>query len=282
VACLVLVTTRSVIGQEPAGPSCDSALRAAHVDSVNVTARAYLVRRDEGVLPARARALVLEGILAAFAPPKPLALPVFGPGPMRTRMLRRDSPDTLTTRAPLLYGVYDFWLRRDGSFSRVKASVPSLANGFDEAVAAAVSAAASDSVLALVPRALDVDSIDLELRITTGPEDPRLRVPAVTMFTAAFPVVRMVDAKPTGAIPLAPYPEDEADEGRDGEVVLRVIVDTKGAAMIPTIEVQHATSPAFALAAARALARYQFTPAHVGGCPVPQVVEVPFWFSLRP
>ena len=30
------------------------------------------------------------------------------------------------------------------------------------------------------------------------------------------------------------------------------------------------------------LARYHFTPAHVGACTVPQVVLVPFWFSLRP
>jgi TonB family protein len=102
------------------------------------------------------------------------------------------------------------------------------------------------------------------------------------MFTASFPVVRLVDAKPTGVVPLPDYPEDERDEGRDGEAVLRAVVDVTGAVDISTIEVQHATSPAFALSAARTLARYHFTPAHVGRCAVPQVVEIPFWFSLRP
>ena len=93
---------------------------------------------------------------------------------------------------------------------------------------------------------------------------------------------RLVDAKLTGTNPPPIYPREERDDGQDGDVMLRVIVDAAGTPRIETLEVLHATSPAFALAAARALARYHFTPAHVGACPVPQVVEIPFWFSLRP
>jgi hypothetical protein len=264
--------------------SCDSVLRAAHVDSTEVTARAYLIGRDGSMLTPRARNLLLESFLAQFRPPKPLQLPVFAPGPVATRMLQLEvlGGDSLAKREPLVYGVYDFVLRRDGAITGVVASVPTLVPGFDEQVSKALVAAAADSLPALVPRALDVDSLLLELRITTGAEDTRLRVPPVTLFMARFPLLRMADAKPVGVKPLAEYPPDERDDGRDGEVLIRVVIDASGQPAIPTLEILHETSPSFALSAARALARYHFAPAHVGSCAVPQVVVLPFWFSLRP
>ena len=80
----------------------------------------------------------------------------------------------------------------------------------------------------------------------------------------------------------AEYPPEERDDGEDGQAVLRVVVGADGALIIPTVEVIRASSPAFARAALRALFGYRFTAAHAGECAVPQVVEVPFWFSLRP
>src|SRR3954470_6806275 len=71
--------------------ACDSVLRRAYVDSVAVTARAYLVRRDGELLLPRVRELLLEPILEHFTAPTPLRLPVFGPGPARLRMLRPES-----------------------------------------------------------------------------------------------------------------------------------------------------------------------------------------------
>ena len=61
-----------------------------------------------------------------------------------------------------------------------------------------------------------------------------------------------------------------------------MVVDGSGAPLISTLEVLHATSSSFALAAAKTLARCHFAPAHVDACTVPQVVLLPFWFSLRP
>lgn len=263
--------------------SCDSILHMARVDSVSVTARAYLVRNDGELLPPRARTLLLESILAHLALPKPLQLPVFSAPPIRMRMLRLETlGDSLAIREPVVYGVYDFTLRRSGLVSNVVTSMPALVPGFDASVASAIMSAVADSMTVLVSRALDADAVALELRITTGPEDVRFRVPPATVFTAAFPRVRMVDAKPTGTIPLAYYPLVELDEGRDGEALLRVVIDEKGSPLNKTLEIIHATSPAFALAAADALARYHFAPAHVGPCGVPQVAELPFWFSVRP
>jgi hypothetical protein len=281
---LSLFAADSLPRQQPVSAApCDSVLRAARVDSVPVTARVYLLRPDGGTLPSRARDLVLQRILEHFVAPRPFALQVFGPGPAKTRMLRPANPeDSLTARAPMLYGVYSFAVSANGSIDTIITTVQSLAPGFDASVSNAITEAAGDSVLARIGRGLATDSLlQLELRITTGPEDPRLRVPPLTLFSAVLPVVRLVDAKPTGVIPMAQYPEEERD-GRDGEALLRAVVDPSGSVIVSTMEVQHATSSAFALAAALAFVRYHFAPAHVDGCAVPQVVEVPFWFSLRP
>lgn len=280
-ATMALATTARA--QQLASVSCDSVIRAAATDSTAVTARMYLMRRDDEILPPRARDIILERIIAHFSAPRPLALPVFSAGPVRTPMLRPAvSDDSVTRRTPLLYGVYNFALRRNGTVGVVAVVTPSMVASFDPSLIAAISGAAADSTVAQVASALDVDSLPLQVRVSTGPEDPRLRVRPVPLFAAMFPVVRLVDAKPAGVIPLAEYPADERDDGGDGEAVLRAVVDITGAVLVPTIEVQHATSPSFALAAARTLARYHFTPAHVGACAVPQAVEIPFFFSLRP
>jgi len=268
----------------PSAGECDSVLRAARVDSVIVTARAYLTRRDGEILPSKVRQLLTNAILSRFEAPKPLQLQVFGPGPAQLRMLRRETlgGDSLAMRAPVVYGWYAFPIRRNGTIGSVVVMTPSMVPGFDERVGAAITGAVGDTALVAVGRALDQDSLTLHLRITTGPEESRIHVPPVTVFTATFPRMRLVDAKPVGRLPLPQYPQDEVDDGGDGEAVLRVVVDGSGAPLIPTMEVLHATSPAFGFEAAKTLARYHFAPAHVGACTVPQVVLLPFWFSLRP
>jgi hypothetical protein len=228
--------------------------------------------------------LLSEAILSRFETPKPLQLQVFGAGPAQMRILRRETlaGDTVALRAPVVYGWYSFPIRRDGTVGRVTTMTPTMVPGFDERVGAAIGDAVADSAMRTVGRALDQDSLILDLRITTGADDSRLRVPAATVFAALFPRFRVVDAKPAGRIPLPQYPQDERDDGRDGEALLRVVVDGTGAPVIPSLEVLHATSPAFGFEAAYTVARYHFSPAHVGACTVPQVVLLPFWFSLRP
>src|SRR5947209_8864804 len=175
--------------------ACDSVLHRAYVDSVAVTARAYLVRRDAQLLLPRVRELLLEPILEHFTAPTPLRLPVFGPGPARLRMLHPESlGDSLTIRAPIVYGVYDFTVRSSGAVVAIQATVPSMVPGFDERVLDAIRGLASDSATAILARTLDKgDSVQFEIRVTTGPEDTRFRVPAAPVFHANFPRVRLVD-----------------------------------------------------------------------------------------
>jgi hypothetical protein len=264
-----LAAATSPLGaQSPDGSAaCDSVIRRAYVDSVPVTARAYLVRRDGELLLPRVRELLLEPILEHFTAPTPLRLPVFGPGPARLRMMHPESlGDSLTIRAPIVYGVYGFTVQGSGATVAIRTTVPSLVPGFDERVLDAVRGLASDSAAAILARTMKRnDSVQFELHVTTGAEDTRLRVAPATVFTAHFPRVRLVDAKPIGGNPLPVYPEEERDDGGDGEVLLRAVVDERGAPVISTLE-----------------ARHHFAPAHVAACGVPQVMELPFWFSLRP
>ena len=262
---------------------CDSVLRAARVDSVATEVRAYLLRKDGEAIPPVARRDVMALLRTYLELPSPLQLPVFGPGPARLRMLRpeRLEGDAAPVRAPILYGVYAFQLRR-GLSATVRVEVPTLAPGVDSSIVRAIHALGADSVVTRVLRSMRRDAVDFQLRLTSGAPDRRLRVPSDNIFTGVFPRVRMNDAYPD-ADNLAPeYPLLERVEGSDGEVLVRVVIDADGMPMIPTAEVLHSTSPLFSLSALRSLAAYTFTPAQVGSCPVPQAIEIPFWFSLRP
>ena len=285
-------TTRVDYGQlrarAGAAAACDSTFRAARVDTMAVQIRAYLLRTDDGFLPPHARTFVLQRFVEHLELPRPLQLPVFAPGPVRMRMLRPDrlAEDSLVVREPMLYGAYRFrlWKRgaNRGTVDVPKVVLPSLVPGFDNSVLGAIRAAASDSSMELLMKELDGDRASFELRVSSGAADARVRVPPFLLFTGVFPRLRAIDARPSSGNVPPPYPDEERDDGADGEAVLRVVVDIDGRAIVSTMEVLHATSPTFATAAIRALAGYRFTPAHVGACAVPQVIEIPFWFSLRP
>lgn len=270
----------------PAGvrADCDSVLRAARVDSVEAQLRAYLLRTDKGQLPARVRSALIQILLANFVVPRPLQMPIFGAGPARLRMLRpeRLEGDEPSARAPALYGVYNFRLRRSGRVDSVHVEIPSLAPGFDSSIVRAVRAGAADSALGPVFKTLKTDAVDLQLRLTSGADDGRLRTPAHTVFVATFPRIRLTDAQADPRNLPPQFPMLERVAGADGEVLVRVVIDIDGTALMRTAEVLHSTSPLFTLSALKALSAYRFTPARVGQCAVPQVIEIPFWFSLRP
>jgi hypothetical protein len=264
-----------------AGANCDSVLRAARVDSVDTDVRVYLLRKDGEAIPSTARRELMAMLRAHLELPSPLQLPVFGPGPARLRMLRPERLEGDAPRAPVLYGVYALQLRRDLA-ARVGVEIPTLAPGVDSSIVRAIRALSTDSVSARILRSMRRDAVDLQLRLTSGAPDGRLRVPSDRIFTGTFPRVRITDGYPD-ADNLAPeYPLLERVEGADGEVLIRVVIDADGMPVISTAEVLHSTSPLFSLSALRSLATYGFTPARVGACPVPQAIEIPFWFSLRP
>ena len=279
-------TSRAQTAAPAARIACDSVLRAARFDTAITEVRGYLLRADSGTLAPRVRAFMMHLIVTHLVLPQPLQLPVFGAGPVRLRMLRpeRLEGDEASVRAPAVYGVYRFRLSRGAErrIDLVVVDIPSLAPGLDSSVVRALVAAANDSAMTPVLKELGKDGVVFQLRLTSGSGDGRVRVPPVTIFAAAFPRLRMTDAHPSPENLPPEYPLLERLRGGDGEVLVRVVINADGSPLMRTAEILHATSSLFGSAALSALSLYRFTPARVGECAVSQVLEVPFWFSLRP
>jgi hypothetical protein len=261
---------------------CDSILRANRRDSVRVPVRVQILRTDGGVLPSDFRSLLAQELMLRLELPHPLAVPTFTPGPTRLRMLRPEGDATASLREPEIYGVYHLRLLRNGSADSLSVVIPSLAPGLDSSVINALRTASRERTFPMFADALAEDTVRLQLRVASTAEEPRLRGSSIVLFHSMFPRVLVADAVPSVENPRAPYPEEEHATGADGDVLLRGVIDVDGMPVIPTMEVIHATSRAFALSALRTIARWRFTPAQVSACPVQQVVLVPFWFSLRP
>jgi hypothetical protein len=272
--------------QAPASTAnCDSIVAAARGDSTLVKVRAYLYRIDGLPLPSAYRDLLLQGITSHLELPRPLRIPIFEAGPVRLRMLRAErdpSGDSTGLRAPVLSGVYQFALHRDGTAGLVVVAASSLVPDFDLSVTRAVAAASKDRSLPQLRRDVVGNEIPLQLRITSGAEDSRVRVPGFDLFASYFPRMHMIDARPSSENLPPAYPELEREDGRDGEVFVQMVVGENGSFVPGTVDVIRSSSPVFSAAALVALVGYKFTPAHVESCVVPQIVHVPFWFSLRP
>src|SRR6185503_9382652 len=119
-------TTRKDSAAAPAASvNCDAVLRAARADTADAELRAYLLRKDGEAIPPTARRELVALLRMYLELPSPLQLPVFGPGPARLRMLRpeRLEGDAAPVRAPILYGVYAFQLRR-GLPATVRVEIP--------------------------------------------------------------------------------------------------------------------------------------------------------------
>lgn len=76
------------------------------------------------------------------------------------------------------------------------------------------------------------------------------------------------------------YPKDMLSYRLTGKVVVRFIVDPSGRVRTGSEQVLSSTNPSFTRAILEALRTMTFDPARVGGIAVPQVVEMPFTFSI--
>jgi protein TonB len=77
------------------------------------------------------------------------------------------------------------------------------------------------------------------------------------------------------------YPATLERGGVGGRVLARFVVDTTGRVEPGSVEIRESDHPLFADAVRRALVRYRFDPARVGGHAVRQLVELPIVFAAR-
>ena len=77
------------------------------------------------------------------------------------------------------------------------------------------------------------------------------------------------------------YPEALRAAGREGHVLVRLLVDSAGVPDPDSVRVMQSTAPEFARATRRAAPYIRFASASAGD-PRPVVVELPFIFTLGP
>jgi len=74
------------------------------------------------------------------------------------------------------------------------------------------------------------------------------------------------------------YPADEKKSGKDGVVLLHVVVDDHGAVRDPIVDA--GPGPAFAKAAIEAVKKWTFQPGKLNGQPVAVIVSVTMQFQF--
>lgn len=162
----------------------------------------------------------------------------------------------------------------------------------------ALAAARADSDWVMWPDHATKDSVRFRIALQWPTVDhlgalhfPTPRHAAVPVFSVLHPVADAVAPKRGNIHPR--YPDGPLREGYEATVLLQFIVDTNGRAVAPTIrDLWPAGKPRleggrarvyreFSDAAQRAVEKMAFEPARIGGCRVPQLVQMPFEFSLR-
>jgi TonB family protein len=286
VAVLVALLAGSFVAsaQAPRGAAdtmqarCDSLLRASVVDSQRVVVRSILARRDGEAFPKSDAGIILQEFGAHLRLPRPMRLPVFSPGPVQMHSLRLLRGEDTTLRVPRLDATFRFTMLRDGSAKRLEVVRPSLIPGLDSAAIASLQQMVAEKLFPFVSDDVVGDSIPFALRLTSGDGGSGVDVP---LFASYFPRIPVVDAERREPSPMPTYPDTERAVGAEGDVLFQVVVSSDGTPDLATLEVMHATTRGFAIAAFDAVREMRWTPAHVGACNVPQVVSVPVRFTLR-
>jgi TonB family protein len=85
--------------------------------------------------------------------------------------------------------------------------------------------------------------------------------------------------KPPKAKQMVPpdYPDSEKKSGKEGVVVLHVVVDDQGKVRLPTVDTS--PSPQLAKSAVEAVKKWTFAPAKLNGRPVAALIKVEMQFS---
>lgn len=161
----------------------------------------------------------------------------------------------------------------DGDDAQVSLAAGSLTPAADSAALAAVQRLIADGLVTSVRGR----TIDTRLLLHTVDS---AKAGDVVLFRYRTPRVPFVEASVQWA-PAPRYPVALRDRRQSGEARAEFVVWTDGRVDPGSISIRSATHRDFAVAVLTALPAYRFLPATVAGCPVPQLVEMPFVFSIR-
>jgi outer membrane biosynthesis protein TonB len=165
-------------------------------------------------------------------------------------------------------------------------------------LARAAEAARADGEMLFWPDGLAADSLSFTVALAwpvvrkSGTAMPPLLRAATPVFSLEVPWEAPALAKlERPAIPR--YPADLQNRRIGGSVLLQFLVDTTGTPVMSTVrdlrpaatqaslnEDERSAHPRFVDEARKALERGRFDPARIGGCVVPQLVQMPFVFRM--
>lgn len=244
-------------------------------DTLRATLQLWLEDAARLPLPARAFAEgAVQELAHGFVRPASLTIAP------RFLHLYVDPKDAGVPPCPWLDAQLEVVVAREGQARRVRLASLSDALELNPALLDAASRADSAGALGPLPDYVGRDSLVMRVRLGQRPPRGATALPLVAM---TIPYVRL--DRPASQIPRtgqAPeYPEIARSQGIEETVLAQFVVTEAGRADMSSVRFLRVGYRDFAEAVLRALPTFRFKPAEVGGCPVPQVVQVPFKFSLR-
>ena len=249
------------------------------VDTLRIVAHASA---DLPRLPRPWTELLLDAVGERVRLAPPVVIPVYGD------VGKAGTADAGSTR-PALSNEVRVRLRRDGHVDGVELTARSLSDAADQALLRAVREADSAATLPALPDGVRAPttvflSLAIQEPLDTLDFPHALPVERISREVAVLSLPVFRDA--TRARPLPGnrgprYPERERNAGREGEVLLDVVLDERGTIVPGTLRLVRYTSAPFVRAVYSALEQMRFAPATIAGCPVKQLVRAPFQFELR-
>ena len=166
-----------------------------------------------------------------------------------------------------------FELSRYGRVASVAVLAPGAPSARDEALAAAVREAAKLRLFDDFPGTIRPDSAVVTMRLATV-----RRPPTLLPLESTMPEQPVIPLKPTSQVA---YPPQAVTVGIGDSILMQFVVREDGRADLATLRLLRGRYREFAEAAREALPSLRFEPARSGGCPVAQLVQLPFDFLVR-
>lgn len=190
-----------------------------------------------------------------------------------------NAPDTI---GELSAGQMSMWLHADGRLSNPRAGDTTLSRELVQALAVAIDSTSRLGGIGPVFPALGADSVPVRLVVHIGERRTPFSIP---LLRFALPVYYEFQVqKPALAKrgnPAPEYPQGLREMNIDGEVLAQFVVNQAGQAEMRSFRVLKSTHEGFVAAVRRVLPRMRFYPAELDGCPVRQLVQLPFAFKVN-
>jgi TonB family protein len=256
--------------------TCEDSLLAAATDSITLPVVAQLRAFDSAqAVPRAVTDLVLYEIAQQFRAPAPLALWSYtsdgewGKG--------AGTPGFAHLGVSAMYG---FALDREGRLTGARTITSSLNPLLDQRMLQAMRAADSGRLLPSLPNDVRGKSAEMRLHLSTA-----RRVAGdtgVVLFRLRTPRLRYSHlVRPGDNRRRSPqYPSALRAAEMDGSVMAQFVVDRDGNVEPRTINIVRATHIQFVKSVLEVLPQMRFEPARIAGCPVAQLVSMPFEFSI--